>query len=105
MSDNLYYDSEEIDKKPFDNFFVGFFISALLTVVFLFLLSSVVFSFDNLEESLKMIYDNGEFVRYMIVALTPSMILFFFFYKTERWQSARGLIVAILLSMVLAVLK
>ena len=37
----------------------------------------------------------------MIASLIPSLILFFVFYKTERWQSAYGLIVAVLLSMAL----
>lgn len=105
MSDNFYYESEEIEKKPFDHFFAGFFTSALMTVVFLFLLTSVVFSFEHFEESLKSIYDSYAFAQFMIIALVPSMILFFFFYKTERWQSAKGLIVAVLLSLVLAVLK
>ena len=62
-------------------------------------LSALTYNYDNFflltDENIFKIYSS------MIASLIPSLILFFVFYKTERWQSAYGLIVAVLLSMAL----
>ncbi|MCQ2210786.1 MAG: hypothetical protein MJZ34_10880 [Paludibacteraceae bacterium] len=95
---------DQIEKKSFDNFFLGLFLSVLMTLIVMSLLAGRAFSFGNLEESLIKVYHSSNFPNYMIASLFPSMFVFFFFYKTERWQSAKGLIVSVLLSMVLIVI-
>ncbi len=92
-------------KLKFDNFFLGLFGSFFMTLVCLYLAFKGAKSVDDLEATYKAIYESSDFVNLMIASLLPSMFLFFFFYKTERWQSGKGLIVAVLLSMVLVVLN
>ncbi len=94
-----------VEKKSFDNFFIGFFASVVLTLGLLCLLTrNALSSSQDFELIVRAIYSNPQFVNLMIASLFPSMFLFFFFYKTERWKSGKGLIVAVLLSMVLIVL-
>ncbi|MBR0502424.1 MAG: hypothetical protein IJJ77_04190 [Paludibacteraceae bacterium] len=100
----LFENQEQEEKKSFDNFFIGLGGSFLMTLIVLSLLAGRAFSFNQLGESLTKLYQLHDFSNYMIAALFPSMFVFFFLYKTERWQAARGLIVAVLLSMVLIVL-
>ena len=100
-----YETAPTVFKKKFDNFFLGFFVSAALTIVMLLVFSNMDAQKNSVEECLKNLYAHPLFTNYMIIALIPSMILFFILYKTERWQSGKGLIVAVLLSMVFLVLK
>ena len=100
----LFENQEQEEKKSFDNFFIGLGGSFLMTLILLCLLAGRAFSFSQMDESLAKLYNMPDFSNYMIAALFPSMFVFFFLYKTERWQAARGIIVAVLLSMVLIVL-
>ena len=94
------------DLQKYNHFFWGFLPAVILPVITLALISGK----DNLTsfsfyEHLKMAYNNYMFVKMAILALFPNMLIFFFFYKTERWKSASGLIVATIFYVVLMVLK
>ncbi len=97
----MFEESEEIEKSSFDNFFLGLFVSFLMTFACLVLFSGTSHLMDDLDAMVHAILNKSNFVNLLIASLMPSMFLFFFFYKTERWQSAKGLIVAVFLSMIL----
>jgi hypothetical protein len=90
------------DKKKCDNFFFGFFLSVLMTFSMLVLLSKNFFSEElSLMQNLLNMYKGVQFPVLMIPSLFPSMFVFFYFYKTDKWRSGNGMVVAVLLSMVL----
>ncbi len=96
----------ELEKKSFDKFIIGFSLSAVLTCVVLYLLTkNYVGTVEGMEAKLSAIYALPNFTTLMIGAIFPSMFLFFFFYKTDRFQSGKGLIVAVLLAMVFVVMN
>ena len=93
------------EKKRFDNFFLGFIVSIILPVVMLVLISaSGDFSLSFYDQLMKA-YNDYMFVKIAILALIPNLFIFFALYKTERWKSAGGLIVATILFVILMVLK
>lgn len=98
--------SQAKSKKRYDHFFIGFIPSVILPLIMIVLIStggnlgSLSF-YDHLMRA----YHNHLFVKILILALIPNMIAFFFLYKTERWKSASGLIVATILFIILMVLK
>lgn len=88
-----------------DNFLFGFLLTLIIVVVMMALLySSEITSYEDLGSILKEIYADPRFTGYMVGSIMPAMFIFFFFYKTDRFQSAKGLIVAVVLSMVLVIL-
>lgn len=110
FEDDFDFDDEygrrgHFEEKKFDNFFLGFFLSVLMTFVMLMLLSRDVLSAEvGLMENLTKVYQNMMFPMLMIASLFPSLFVFFYFYKTDKWRSGKGMVVAVLLSMVLVVL-
>lgn len=102
MNNGMYFDDSSEPKKSFDNFFIGLLGSFAMTLVMVYLVSKGYLKEDmGVKEIFKTVFYSMEFSSIMIASLIPSLILFFVFYKTERWQSAYGLIVAVLLSMAL----
>ena len=92
-------------KKRFDNFFIGFFTSIILPFVMLVLISAEGdFSLSFYEQFMK-VFNDYMFVKIAILALIPNLVIFFALYKTERWKSASGLIVATILFVILMILK
>ncbi len=92
--------------QKYNHFFGGFLPAIILPVIMIVLISGR----DNLTafsfyEHLMRAYNNFMFVKIAILALIPNMLIFFFFYKTERWKSASGLIVATIFYMILMILK
>lgn len=98
----MYFDDSSEPKKSFDNFFLGLFGSVGITALMIFLISKGYLK-ENVSvlETYKIVFYSMEFPNIMIASLIPTLVLFYFFYKTERWQSAYGLIVAVLLTMAL----
>ena len=90
MNEDMYFDDSSKPKNSFDNFFMVYLVSKG------YLKEDI-----GIKETFKIVFHSMEFSSIMIASLIPSLILFFVFYKTERWQSAYGLIVAVLLSMAL----
>jgi heme/copper-type cytochrome/quinol oxidase subunit 4 len=98
--------SQNKNKKRFDNFFLGFIVSIVLPPVMIVLISAGgELGSQSFYDHLMRVYHNYIFIKYAILALFPNMVIFFFLYKTERWKSAGGLIVATILFMILMVLK
>ena len=99
------YNSQPKNKKRFDHFFLGFIVSIILPIIAVVLISAEGnLASRTLYEHLIAAYSTGGmFVKYAILALIPNMILFFYLYKTERWKSANGLIVATILCMIFVV--
>ena len=94
------------NKKRYDHFLIGFIPSVILPVIMIVLISAR----ENLGslsfyDHLMRAYYNHMFVKFLILALIPNMIVFFFLYKTERWKSASGLIVATILFVILMIFK
>src|SRR5215469_13250930 len=98
--------SQVKDKKRFDNFFLGLVVSIVLPPVMLVLISAGgELGSQTFYDHLMRAYHNHLFIKYAILALFPNMVIFFFLYKTERWKSAGGLIVATIFFIILMVLK
>ncbi len=96
--------SQKLQK--YNHFLWGFLPAVILPVITLVLVSGRGNLTDfSLYEHLMNAYNNYMFVKMAILALIPNMILFFFFYKTERWKSANGLIVATIFYIIFMVLK
>jgi len=97
---------QQKEKKRYDNFFIGLIPSIVLPVILIVLISAGQ-NLGNLsfEEQLMRVYNNHQFVNFAILSLIPNMIAFFFLYKTERWKSASGLIVATICYIILMVLR
>jgi len=92
--------------QKYNHFLWGFIPSVILPLIMLVLVSGrddlTAYSF---YEHFMRAYNNSMFIKTAILALIPNMLIFFFFYKTERWKSASGLIVATILYMVLVIIK
>lgn len=102
MNSNMYFEEPSEPKKSFDNFFLGLFGSFGITALMIFFVSQGYLKEDmGFTETYKYVFNSMEFSSIMIASLIPSLVLFYVFYKSERWQSAYGLIVAVLLSMAL----
>ena len=98
--------SQDKNKKRFNNFFLGLTVSLILPPIMIVLISAGgELGSQSFYEHLMKVYNNYMFVKYAILALFPNMVIFFFLYKTERWKSAGGLIVATILFMILMILK
>jgi hypothetical protein len=103
-----FLEEQKLQKKvlKYNHFLWGFLPAVILPLIVLVLVSGrenlTAFSF---YEHLMRAYHNYMFVKMVILALIPNMLLFFFFYKTERWKSASGLIVATIFYVILMVLK
>lgn len=98
--------SQTKSKKWHNHFLTGFIPAVILPVIMIVLISGrenlTAFSFyDHLMRA----YNHYMFVKMAILALIPNMLIFFFFYKTERWKSAGGLIVATILFVLLLISK
>ena len=93
-------------RKRYDNFFTGFIPSIILPAILIVVISAgkTLGELSFTEQFLR-IYNNIEFVNIAILALMPNMIAFFFFYKTERWKAASGLIVATIFYIILMVVR
>lgn len=102
MSD---YDALGEPKKRFDNFVLGFLLSVLLPIITLTVFLLFKGSSLSLVEQIKAIFADMYFIRYVTLALIPNLVLFFFFYKTERWKSCYGLAVATLLYLIVSVFQ
>ena len=106
MNNGIYFDDSSDEKKKFDNFFLGLFGSIFVSLLMIYLISLGYLKEEvELEERFKIIFYSMEFSTIMVASLIPSLVAFFVFYKTERWQSAYGLIVAVLLSMALVFIR
>ncbi len=94
------------NKKRYDNFLIGFVFSIILPIILIVLISTKG-NFGSLSfyDNLMRVYHSYMFVKTAILALIPNMIAFFFLYKTERWKSASGLIVATILFIIIMILK
>lgn len=99
------YNAFEEPKKRFDSFASGFLLSVILPMVVLFLVLAVKDSAHSLEERFTTILHDMYFIRYITLALVPNLVLFFFFYKTERWKACYGLSVATLVYLMLSVFQ
>ena len=98
--------SQDENKKRFDNFFLGLIVSIVLPPIMIVLISAGgELGSQTFYDHLIRAYHNHMFIKYAILALFPNMVIFFFLYKTERWKSAGGLIVATILFIILMVSK
>lgn len=96
--------SQSQDKKTFDHFFIGFIVSIVLPLVSIVLISGREdLGSLSLYGHLMRAYHSYMFIKFAILALIPNLVLFFFLYKTERWKSAGGLIVATIFFMILMI--
>ena len=93
------------NPQKYNHFLVGFIPAVIVPVIAIVLISADNLMDYSFVEHLKRAYHNYMFVKMGILALIPNMFIFFFFYKTERWKSAGGLIVATILFIILMVLK
>ncbi|MCQ2191169.1 MAG: hypothetical protein MJY63_06035 [Paludibacteraceae bacterium] len=83
-------------KKSGDNFMYGFLIGTIVPIILFIVLIN---GMTNYEFSELLAYSwkaagNSLFLPVMIGSLMPNMFVFFWMYKTERWNMTRGLVVA-----------
>ena len=98
--------SQDKNKKRFDNFFLGLIVSIVLPIITIVLVSAGGdLGSQSFYGHLMRAYHSHLFIKFAILALFPNMVIFFFLYKTERWKSAGGLIVATIFFIILMVLK
>ncbi len=83
-------------KKSGDKFGLGFLISILVpAIVFIVLIYGMThYALSELIAYSWKAYGNSLFLPITIASLLPNMFIFFWMYKTERWQMTRGLVVA-----------
>ncbi|MCQ2225725.1 MAG: hypothetical protein MJZ14_08410 [Paludibacteraceae bacterium] len=81
----------------FDNFFTGFIIAILLSVITVRLVTLSSLPNMGIVDVLKHVYESSNFQTIMMTAIIPNLIFFFILYKMEKWKANYGVIVASLL--------
>ena len=92
-------------EKKYDGFLFGLLLSLFLPALAIFLILLFKYSTSSMEERLLSIWHDMYFVRYITLALIPNLVLFFVFYKTERWKPCYGLGVATLIYSMVSVFQ
>lgn len=88
---------EKRPSVPFDNFFIGLFGAALLSIITIRLVTYSELPDVGMKDLLKQVYNSENFQTIMMSAMIPNLILFFILYKLERWKTNYGVVVASLL--------
>jgi K+ transporter len=102
--DSFDFQTGENKKKKIDNFFLGFILSAIIPIVVMLLLLHFTTSSSNLESQFRALLHNSAYlIRFTTMSLIPNGLLFFYFYKTERWESSKGLILSTMLYVIVLV--
>ena len=93
-------------EKKFDHFLIGFSFALIVPfiVVIIVAMTKLPGGTYSLSEHFMRAYRNHDFVNFMIMGMIPNLLLFLFFYKTERWKSGRGLVIASFALMIFLVL-
>ena len=95
-----------VKKKKFDNFFIGLSFAIIIPITIIFIVSYNRYPNEpELIDSFMRFYNNYDFTNYFLLSIFPNLFMFFFLYKTERWKSAYGLVVAIILLIMALILK
>lgn len=92
-------------EKKYDSFMFGLLLSLFLPMFVIFLILFFKDSTHSMEDRFMTMLHDMYFVRYITLALIPNLVLFFLFYKTERWKSCYGLAVATLIYLMISVLQ
>lgn len=102
----IYPDGPSEKRKKFDNFLSGFLPAMIIPFILIVLISGkdYLLLFNPFEHFMRA-YNSFFFTGWMLMALIPNLVLFFFFYKKMYERAGYGLVAATLIYIGIIILK